>query len=127
MKTFIKDKDGNKVILHNDGIHLKLKGDPRLRKIFNFNSGRITRMVPTSNIMLQNRVKGGMIGFNYHALTLIATSELLSKKPILLLIGKSRYEVSADDVIAEKEFLHFKSEGAELQCFYPILKMNKIK
>lgn len=81
-------------------------------------------MVPQANVM---RIKGGMIGFSYHALTLIATSERLSKKPLLLLIGKSRYEVSADDVLAEKEFLHFKSEGAELQCFYPIEKMNKIK
>ncbi|MBC8550295.1 MAG: hypothetical protein H8D23_11680 [Candidatus Brocadiales bacterium] len=127
MKTFIKDKDGNKVILHNDGIHLKLKGDPQLRKIFTFNSGRITRMVPPRNIMLQKQVKGGMIGFNYHALTLIATSELLSKKPILLLIGKDRYEVSADDILAKKEFLHFKSEGAELQCFYAINDMAHIK
>ena len=124
MKTFLKDKDGNKVIMHNDGIHLKLKGSPGLRKIFSFNSGRITKVVPRSNIM---RINGGMVGFNYHALTLIATSELLSKKPIILVIGKDRYEVTADEILEKKEFLHFKAENMELQCFYKISDMKPCK
>lgn len=121
MKSFVKDKNGNKVLLHNNGILLKLKGESRFRQIFRFDSGRITKRVAQANLM---RIKEGMVGFNYHALQLIATSERLSKHDIIVIVDDKQYEISALEILDKKEFLHFKKTGMELQCYFSVNDMR---
>jgi len=121
MKSFVKDKNGNSIRLHNNGILLKIKGETRFRQIFRFDSGRITKRVTQANVM---RIKEGMIGFSYHALQLIATSERLSKHDIVVIFEDKQYEISALEILDKKEFLHFKKTGMELQCYFSLSDMR---
>jgi hypothetical protein len=118
------DKDGNILYIANDGIFLKLKTELQPRKIFSFYDRSIVKFVKKSNIMKPDS-KVELIGFNYNALRLINDSKFIKNKQIVVRIGLKNYTITPDEVLNYKEFLHFKQSGFELQCFYPINKLER--
>ena len=111
------DKDGNLLIVQDSGFYLKLANEIMPRKIFTFNSGKIMKYVKNSNVMQKPRP---MIGFNYYALQMIQDHPQFRDKNIYIQYKKKYYKIDSFKVLNHKEFLYFKKEGFELQCFYPI-------
>jgi hypothetical protein len=116
------DADGNKLLAGDTGIYLKLKKEPNNRQIFAFRDGKIVKYVGKNGIM---KAGGGMLGFNYYALQWLAEHKRLKTKPIYVRMGKKYYKVMPSEILEKKIFLHFKSDGFELQCFYPIKELVK--
>ncbi len=110
------DSQGNKLLIGDTGIYLKLKKDTNNKQIFAFRDGKIVKFVSKNGVM---RVGGGMIGFNYYALQWIAEHKRLGKKPIYIRMNQKYYSITAQEILEKKIFLHFKSDGFDLQCFYP--------
>ena len=111
------DSQGNKILTGDTGIYLKLKDEVNNRQIFAFRDGKIIKYVNKNGVM---RAGGGMIGFNYYALMWLAEHKRLKTKPIYIRLGKKYYKVMPQEILDLKNFLHFKKDGFELQCFYPI-------
>lgn len=112
-----RDKDGNTLSLTEDGVFLLLKKERQYRLILKIENGKIVKYVKKKNVM---RTNPPMIGFNYESLKMIKRHPRIKDKNIYIIIGKKAYFVSVEDVINHKEFLHFKKDGFELQCFYPV-------
>ena len=112
------DKEGNRLYFYEGGVELHLKGQSYRRKIFNVIGGQIIKQVMKGNIMRN----GNMLGFNYKALNVLR--DRFKKKFIYVVIGKKKFKVPISEIIDNSEFLHFKTEGFELQIFYPIKKME---
>ena len=117
------DKDGNRLFLHDGGTSLKLASEPRMRTILSFQGGKMCKWLSKKNIM---NVGGGMIGFNYHALKMIMANDMIKDKNIYLRYGRKTFRLPIKAILEHKEFLHFKEEGFELQCFYPLSKAKKL-
>lgn len=119
MNTLI-DKDNNKLIITESGVYLKLDNDDTPRQIFKIESGKIVKHVYKKNIF-----KNKNIGFNYHALKMLNENQHIKDKTVYIIIGRDIYTVNIKDILGRKNFLHFKKQGYELQCFYPISCLNK--
>lgn len=111
------DKDGNLLIAQDSGIYLKLVSEIIPRKIFTLNNGKIIKYVKNSNVMQRPHP---MIGFNYYALQMIQDFPEFRDKNIYIEYKRKHYKVDSYKILNHKEFLYFKKEGFELQCFYPI-------
>jgi len=109
------DKDKNKLVVTEDGIYLKLGINEETKKIFTIDSGKIIKY-----LYYRNRFKQNKIGFNYHALKLIMNNPHIKDKTIYVILGNKIFTVNINDILNRKDFLHFKKQGYELQCFYPI-------
>ena len=112
-----RDEQGNRLFIGDTGIYLKLATERNNRQIFTFRDGNIVKYVEKNGVM---KAGGGMVGFNYHALKYLLENKRLKKKPIHVKMGNKYYKVTAQEILDLKNFLHFKSEGFELQCFYPV-------
>lgn len=119
-----QDKQGNKIYLHDDGVYLKLITDVIPKKIFSFNGGRIIKYVKKSNIM---KKPYSAIGFNYYALLELQNAKFVKRKEIYIRLGKKYYKIPIETILQKKEFFHFKSQGYELQCFYPMASILKLE
>jgi len=117
----LTDGDGNSLLMGDNAIFLKLKGEPRLRTILSFEGGRIVKRVSQQHVM---RINGGMIGFNYNALKMIREKRAIKKKIIAIQYKKIVYNVPVEELIDKGIFLHFKNQGFELQIFYPIKELS---
>ncbi len=117
-----KDSMGNMLRVRSDGMYLKLASEKRRRKILSFRNGSVTSFVKSSNLF-QN---GSLVGFNYGGLQLLE-SKFPKLKSIIVVIGKQAYKVQMDALMQNGQFLHFKGQGFELQMFYPVADMEKIK
>lgn len=117
------DKDGNKLLIGDTGIYLKLKKDTSNKQIFAFRDGKVVKFVNKNGIM---RAGGGMIGFNYYALQWLAEHKRLKKHYIYIRMAGKYYKVKATEILEKKTFLHFKSDGFDLQCFYPIKDLVEV-
>jgi len=111
------DKDGNLLIVQDSGIYLKLTSELIPRKIFTLNDGKIIKYVKKSNVMQRPHP---MIGFNYYALQMIQDFSQFRDKNIYIYHRNKIYKIDSFKILNHKEFLYFKKEGFELQCFYPI-------
>lgn len=113
----INDNEGNRLILANDGIYLKLRNKPMPLQIFTYRSGTVYKFVKKSNIF---NPRGGkpMVGFNYYALKLILNRT--KAKTIMVRTSNKYYLVQIEDIIAKGSFLHFLKLGFEKQVFYTI-------
>lgn len=114
MKT---DKQGNKLIIYNDGFYLKLHNKPEPLKIYTLSGGKIIKYVKKANIM---RKPYSCVGFNYHSLLEIQHREIFKDKNIYIRMHNKVYKVNSLNILKKKEFFHYKTEGFELQCFYPM-------
>ncbi len=117
------DKDGNKLFMADTGFYLKLLKDPKIKEILSFSGGKICKWLRKDNIMM---IRGGMVGFNYHALKMIMDSDMIKDKNIYLRYGRKVFRVPVEMILSKKEFLHFKHEGFELQCFLPLADIKKL-
>ena len=114
------DEYGNKIFTINDGAYLKLVDEKHPRKILDISDdGKFSKYVKKENIFR----KTNSIGFNYH---LLVEMEKVLKSPVIQIaiedIGE--FEIPAKDILEEKQFLNYKNNGFEIQCFYPIEKMK---
>ena len=87
------------------------------RKIFTLNGNKILKYVKNSHVMKKPHP---MIGFNYYALQMIQDYPQFRDKNIYIQYKRKIYKVDSFTILNHKEFLYFKKEGFELQCFYPI-------
>ena len=111
------DSEGNKLFVGDTGIYLKLKTERSNRQILTFRDGKIMKNIGKGGIM---KAGGGMIGFNYHALKYLIENKKLKDKPIYIRMSNKYYTVMPIDILELKNFLHFKTDGFELQVFYPV-------
>ncbi len=117
------DNDGNRLILGDDGIYLKLKGDPSTRKILSFTGGKIVKYVKKKNIFKPKNGKE-MIGFNYYSLKLL--KERTKLRTIYVRYGRTMRSINIDELLEHGKFLHFLKSGFELQTFYMLENMNEV-
>ena len=118
-----RDNDGNTLAIWRDGVYLQLKGEQRPRKILELaGRNRVIKRVLKKNVM---RKPVPSIGFNYHALKMIALEPRLKDVKINILYKSKTYVVTPSQVIDDGEFFHYKKEGFELQVFYPIEKLEE--
>lgn len=111
------DSQGNRLLVGDTGIYLKLVNKPNNLQIFAFRDGKIIKYVGKNGVL---RAGGGNLGFNYYALQYLAEHPRLKKQPIYIRMGKKYFKVMPIDILNLKEFLHFKEKGFELQVFYPV-------
>ena len=115
------DKDGNKLIVMEDGIYLKLLREKKRRQIFGIRRATVEKYVKPKNIMREIGEEGA-IGFNYSALKLLK-DRLKVQKIILRIGGRTPIQLKIKDIIKNGQFLYFLEEVFELQIFLPIEKM----
>jgi len=114
------DEHGNKLYTIEDGAYLKLADEKRPRKILDISEdGVFSKYVKKENIFH----KTNSIGFNYH---LLVEMEKVLKSPTIKITIDSvgEFELSVKDILEEKQFLNYKNNGFEVQCFYPVGKMK---
>lgn len=107
-------KDEGNILRWNDQnlIQLKLKGETRFLTIGSFKDGVFRKTT-------HHRFKRfNAFGFCHKAI------EVLNPQRIEVLYSKVKYSISRDEFDKHKQFLHFKKEGYELQCFVPIDKFE---
>ena len=110
-----KDKDGNNLFCRNGNIELKLKNeDDRVRKI-----GRVYVGDDSGKIIYNKEVENKNFyrnyyawGINYEVFRLVDAVIIRNKDT------KQKYFIRTADI--DKEFLHFKKTGFELQVFVHI-------
>jgi len=115
----ISDKDGNKLYFADSGVELVLKGSSRRRRILSVMGGQIIKRVLNAHKMK----KFPSIGFNWKAINVLR--DRLKKKYIFVVMGRAKYKIPIQDIIDHGKFLHFKTEGFELQVFYPLRRLDE--
>lgn len=114
----LNDKEGNRLLIGNDGIFLKLIGHPGYKHILTFQGGRIIKYVKKSNVFTP---KGGkpMIGFNYYSLKLLK-ERMKKHKFIYVKLNNKFKKIAVDELLKNGMFLHFLKSGFEKQIFYNV-------
>ena len=116
------DKDGNKLIVTDREILLKLK-NKREKQVFKLSpGGHVEKYVTQKNIMRVIGEEGG-VGFNYAALKILR-DKLKAKKIAVRIGNRTPLHVEIDDIFKNGKFLHFINDGYELQIFLPIEMMK---
>ena len=112
----LNDKHGNRLLIGDDGIFLKLSGHPGHKHILSFNGGRVIKYVNKRNVFVPAKGKP-MVGFNYYSIRLL--KERFSKvKFIYIRVDKKYKKVAVDELLKKGMFLHFLKSGFEKQIFY---------
>ena len=115
------DSNGNRLMIGNSGIHLKLAGQTGTKQILTFKNGGVVKFVSRKNIF---EPKGGkpMVGFNYSSLKLLQEKAKRMKFIHVRIYGKYK-KVSVKDLLEKGIFLHFLKSGFEKQIFYNVEDM----
>ena len=112
------DKQGNKLMIGNSGIYLKLKKENKMKEIFKIRGTTVEKYTAKKNIM---RAVGenGAIGFNYNALKILK-ERMRIKKITVRVGGQTPIAVPIQKIFDKGKFLHFLEGGFELQLFFPM-------
>ena len=112
------DKYGNRLMIHQSGVMLKLKIEKREKEIFKIEGSTVSKYIAKRNIFK----KDNSIGFNYSALKLL--KDRLKIHHIIIRVGKnSPTKLKIQDILNDGKFMHFLKGGFELQIFYPLEKL----
>jgi len=121
----MKDKDGNRLLLGDTGIFLKLKSERRNREIFSSRGGQLKKYVTKNNIFAPKGSGKMYVGFNYNALRLIVVEKLKAKQIIIHIAGRKMFTVDPKEILENGDFLWFKKEGFERQIFFDVTNQCK--
>lgn len=116
------DEHGNKLLIGQDGIYLKLKSENKMREIFKIRNTTVEKYVSRKNIFRKIGEKGA-IGLNYNALKIIQEKMKIKKIAIRVGGGKPKL-VSIKDIFDRGIYLRFLQLGFELQVFCPMELLN---
>lgn len=116
------DKDGNRLMISDKGIHLKLAGQTETKQILTFKNGGVVKFVSRKNIFQPEGGKA-MVGFNYNSLKLLQAKAKRIKFLHVAIYGGYK-KVAIDDLLKDGMFLHFLKSGFEKQIFYYVENMT---
>lgn len=114
----LTDSAGNELWLEGVNVYLRLKSESRKRKIGTYSEGRFTKQVMSKEHIFQ---KTQSVGLNYQAI------QQLNPDLIVLNVMGEVYKIKRATFERIKEFLHFKKQGFEKQCFLRLSVLADLK
>ncbi len=119
------DSDGNKLLIGQGGIYLKLIRERRQRQVFKIQSRHCEKYVSKGNIFKKIGGENGAIGFNHSALKILRDKLKINKISIRI-GGQTPLHVKVKDIFKYGSFYRFLKEGFELQMFVPVDKLREL-
>lgn len=119
MRKVWLDKNSNTLIAENNSISLKIKGQSRVRKLFDINKEKdfiYTRRKREKHLLH----KANAYGFNWDVLQ---SAEIVNN--VLLQDEKGMYLIPIRKILDDGQFLHFKQQQYELQIFLGLDEIEK--